>query len=50
VSTIAEERETNPRLAGVTREQFLQIMANLDLPPPKRMGEAVPANLRGGAH
>jgi glyoxylase-like metal-dependent hydrolase (beta-lactamase superfamily II) len=50
VSTIAEERETNPRLAGVTREQFIEIMGNLDLPEPARMAESVPANLRGGAH
>lgn len=50
VSTIAEERETNPRLAGVSRERFIEIMANLDLPMPARMAEAVPANLRGGAH
>lgn len=49
VSTIAEERATNPRLAGVTREQFIELMGKLDLPPPSRMGEAVPANLRGGA-
>ena len=50
VSTIAEERATNPRLAGVSREEFVRIMANLDLPPPQRMGEAVPANLRAGGH
>ncbi len=50
VSTIAEERETNPRLAGVTRERFIEIMANLDLPAPARMAESVPANLRGGTH
>lgn len=48
VSTIAEERATNPRLAGVSREQFIEIMNNLNLPAPARMGEAIPANLRGG--
>lgn len=50
VSTIAEERATNPRLAGVTRERFIEIMNNLNLPTPARMAESVPANLRGGAH
>lgn len=50
VSTIAEERSTNPRLAGVSRERFIEIMGSLDLPTPARMSEAVPANLRGGAH
>lgn len=50
VSTIEEERSTNPRLAGVSRERFIEIMNNLNLPMPARMGEAVPANLRGGAH
>ena len=48
VSTLAEERETNPRLAGRTRAQFIEMMSTLDLPEPKRMAEAVPANLRGG--
>jgi glyoxylase-like metal-dependent hydrolase (beta-lactamase superfamily II) len=50
VSTIAEEQERNPRLAGVTRERFIEIMGNLNLPEPARMKEAVPANLRGGGH
>jgi len=48
VSTIAEEKATNPRLAGKTRDQFIDIMANLDLPMPGKIGEAVSANLRGG--
>jgi sulfur dioxygenase len=48
VSTIAEEKATNPRLAGKTRNQFIEIMANLDLPMPGNIGEAVSANLRGG--
>lgn len=50
VSSIAEERATNPRLAGVSRERFIEIMGKLDLPAPARMNEAVPANLRGGVH
>ena len=48
VSTIAEEKATNPRLAGKSRDQFIEIMQHLNLPTPDRMGEAVPANLRGG--
>ena len=48
VSTIAEEKSTNPRLAGKTRDQFIEIMNHLDLPMPPRINEAVSANLRGG--
>ena len=48
VSTIAEEKTTNPRLSGKTRDQFIEIMNNLDLPMPRKIGEAVSANLRGG--
>lgn len=48
VSTIGEEKATNPRLAGRTREEFVQIMNALDLPEPKQIKVAVPANLQGG--
>jgi sulfur dioxygenase len=48
VSTIGEEKATNPRLAGRSRQEFIQIMGALGLPEPKRIHEAVPANLRGG--
>lgn len=44
VSSIMQERTTNPRLAGKTREQFIEIMDNLNLPKPKLIDEAVPAN------
>ncbi len=44
VSSIMQERTTNPRLAGKTREQFIEIMNNLNLPKPKLIDEAVPAN------
>jgi glyoxylase-like metal-dependent hydrolase (beta-lactamase superfamily II) len=44
-STIGEERRVNPRLgAGMTREKFVALMAELHLPPPKKIDEAVPAN------
>ena len=44
VSNIIQERTTNPRLAGKTREEFIEIMNNLNLPTPKLIDEAVPAN------
>lgn len=48
VSTIAEERRHNPRLAGKSAEQYAQIMRNLELPDPRMMDVAVPANLACG--
>jgi glyoxylase-like metal-dependent hydrolase (beta-lactamase superfamily II) len=48
VSTVAEEKSLNPRLAGKTKEDFVTLMKNLDLPMPRRIDEAVPANLAGG--
>ena len=47
-SSIAEEKHFNPRLANKTREQYIEIMHNLDLPDPKMMDVAVPANLACG--
>jgi sulfur dioxygenase len=44
VSNIMQERTTNPRLASKSREQFIEIMNNLNLPKPKLIDEAVPAN------
>ncbi|MFP4006884.1 MAG: MBL fold metallo-hydrolase [Spirulinaceae cyanobacterium] len=44
VSTIGEEKQLNPRLVGRTREQFIELMNNLNLPDPKKIMEAVPAN------
>jgi sulfur dioxygenase len=44
VSSIMQERTTNPRLAGKTREEFIEIMNNLNLPRPRLIDEAVPAN------
>ncbi len=45
VSTIGEERRHNPRLGGTrTRPEFIALMAALDLPPPARIAEALPAN------
>ena len=45
VSTIAQERERNPRLGGdKSLQEFKRIMANLNLPYPKKIDAAVPAN------
>jgi sulfur dioxygenase len=44
VSTIAEEKQHNPRVAGKSRAEFIGIMNNLGLPRPKKIDEAVPAN------
>ncbi|WP_341526050.1 FAD/NAD(P)-binding protein [Nostoc sp. UHCC 0302] len=44
VSTIGEEKRWNPRFAGRSRSQFVELMQNLNLPLPKKMLEAVPAN------
>ena len=47
-STIGIEKAGNARVAGKTLEEFVAIMDALHLPPPKRIAEAVPANLHGG--
>jgi hypothetical protein len=48
-STVAEERALNARLAyGRTLEDFTAIMNNLNLPPPKQLDVAVPANMYDG--
>ncbi|MDP7605106.1 MAG: MBL fold metallo-hydrolase [Alphaproteobacteria bacterium] len=44
VSTIGEERAFNPRLQVASAEEYAAIMDNLDLPNPKLMDVAVPAN------
>jgi glyoxylase-like metal-dependent hydrolase (beta-lactamase superfamily II) len=44
LSTIGEEKRWNPRFLGKDRPQFIEFMANLKLPEPKKIMEAVPAN------
>lgn len=44
VSTIGEEKQFNPRFVGKDRESFIEMMNNLNLPNPKKLAEAVPAN------
>jgi uncharacterized NAD(P)/FAD-binding protein YdhS/glyoxylase-like metal-dependent hydrolase (beta-lactamase superfamily II) len=48
VSTIGEQKSSNPRFVGRSRSQFIELMNNLNLPYPKKMSEAVPANQGGG--
>jgi len=48
VSTIGWERRHNARLAGRPREEFVALMAALDLPRPKMMDVALPANRKLG--
>ncbi|MBJ6764097.1 MBL fold metallo-hydrolase [Myxococcaceae bacterium JPH2] len=47
-TSIAEEKQHNPRLAGKSREDFIQVMENLRLPNPKKIHLAVPANRECG--
>jgi len=46
-STIEIEKNNNPRLQVSSKEQYAEIMDNLNLANPKMMDVAVPANLKG---
>lgn len=48
MTTVGEEKRHNPRVAGKSRAEFVEIMDNLGLPRPKRLDEAVPANRECG--
>lgn len=55
VSTIGEEKRWNPRFVNVDspgtlrdRHSFIELMNNLNLPDPKKIMEAVPANQQCG--
>jgi glyoxylase-like metal-dependent hydrolase (beta-lactamase superfamily II) len=49
VSSVGQEKARNPRLGGgKTLDEFVAIMNGLNLPRPKRMDEAVPANRECG--
>lgn len=48
VSSIGEEKHFNPRLAGKTRQEYVDIMCGLKLSDPKQMDVAIPANLACG--
>jgi len=46
-STIKNEKNNNPRLQVSSKEEYVEIMENLNLENPKMMDVAVPANLKG---
>jgi glyoxylase-like metal-dependent hydrolase (beta-lactamase superfamily II) len=46
-STIENEKNNNPRLQVSSKEEYAEIMNNLNLANPKMMDVAVPANLKG---
>ena len=47
-STLQIEKESNARIAGKSKTEFVEIMKNLNLAPPKKIQTAVPANLLCG--
>ena len=46
-STIENEKNNNPRLQVSSKEEYAEIMTNLNLANPKMMDVAVPANVKG---
>lgn len=48
VSTIGEEKAFNPRLQVKSIDEYVELMSKLNLPNPKMMDVAVPANMRQG--
>src|ERR671917_1025302 len=48
VSTIGEEKAFNPRLKVRSVDEYVDLMNNLNLPNPKMMDVAVPANMHVG--
>jgi glyoxylase-like metal-dependent hydrolase (beta-lactamase superfamily II)/rhodanese-related sulfurtransferase len=50
VSTIREERLFNPRLRVKSIDEYVDMMNSLNLPNPKMMDVAVPANMQVGLH
>ena len=46
-STIENEKNNNPRLQVNSKEQYVEIMNNLNLTNPKMIDMAVPANIKG---
>ena len=47
-TTIGAEKQGNARTSGRTRDEFIQLMGSLNLPPPRKIAEALPANERCG--
>jgi glyoxylase-like metal-dependent hydrolase (beta-lactamase superfamily II)/rhodanese-related sulfurtransferase len=48
VSTIGEEKRYNPRLQVKSADDYVALMASLNLPNPKMMDVAVPSNMKVG--
>jgi sulfur dioxygenase len=48
VSTIAEEKAFNPRLQVKSVDEYVDLMSHLNLPNPKMMDVAIPANMHIG--
>ena len=48
VSTIGEEKAFNPRLRVKSVDEYVELMSRLNLPNPKMMDVAVPANMKVG--
>ncbi len=48
-TAIGVEKRGNQRAAGRTRDEFITLMNSLDLAPPEKMAEAIPANQRCGS-
>jgi len=48
VSTIGEEKRYNPRLQIKSVDEYIALMASLNLPNPKMMDVAVPSNMKVG--
>jgi sulfur dioxygenase len=48
VSTIGEEKRYNPRLQIKSVDEYIALMASLNLPNPKLMDVAVPSNMKVG--
>jgi len=46
-STVKEEKNFNPRLTK-SKEEFIKIMAGLNLPKPVKIDTAVPINMKDG--
>jgi rhodanese-related sulfurtransferase len=48
ISTIGEEKRYNPRLQVSSIDEYVDVMNSLNLPDPKLMDVAIPANLHQG--
>lgn len=43
-STIGQEKRTNPRIAGRTRQQYIDLMASINFPMPEKIQEVLQPN------